>query len=300
MVVDAVLHVRGRRRHAPEADRIGVVVGEQELGLALGMEPAPAERLVLGLDDGVAPAGSRAEQRPLRPVVPGPRVPEPEGRDQVEGGRVRAAIGRAHADQEVVDSRLRVLDGDVPVAVVVEDAGVEELELRRPAGPPAVFLEQRLVREGGLRILVEALHVRVRGRGVEVEVALLHVLAVVAFLAGETEQALLEDPIAAVPEGEGEAESLVVVRDPEQAVLAPPVRAGPRVVVGEVVPGRAAAAVVLTHRGPLALGQVRPPSPPVGGARFRFPEPPFLAGHPGSRIGKHDPPPRSRFERSAR
>jgi len=44
---------------------------------------------------------------------------------------------------------------------------------------------------------------------VEVEVVLLDVLAVVALVAGDAEQALLEDGVAAVPEGQREAEPLV-------------------------------------------------------------------------------------------
>jgi len=44
----------------------------------------------------------------------------------------------------------------------------------------------------------------VRRRAVEVEVVLLDVLAVVALVAGDAEQALLEDGVAAVPEGQRE------------------------------------------------------------------------------------------------
>jgi len=43
---------------------------------------------------------------------------------------------------------------------------------------------------------------------------------VVALVAGDAEQALLEDGVAAVPEGQREAEPLVIVRDAGQAVLA--------------------------------------------------------------------------------
>src|SRR5207247_6842843 len=50
---------------------------------------------------------------------------------------------------------------------------------------------------------------------------------------------------------------------PEEPVLAPAVGAAARVVVGEVVPGGAVGRVVLAHRAPLALGQVRPPALPV-------------------------------------
>ena len=63
---------------------------------------------------------------------------------------------------------------------------------------------------------------------------------------------------------ERETEQLLVVADPAQAVLVPPVGAGAGVVVGEVVPGVAVAAVVLTHRAPRPLGEIRSPSQPRG------------------------------------
>src|SRR5215208_5644369 len=100
------------------------------------------------------------------------------------------------------------------------------------------------------------------GRRVQIEVVLLHVLAVVAFGAGEAEEALLEDGVGLVPEGKGETEGALVVADAEQAVLAPAVGAGAGVVVGEGVPGVAALGVVLAHGAPLAVGEVGAPAPP--------------------------------------
>src|SRR5262249_61345763 len=91
-----------------------------------------------------------------------------------------------------------------------------------------------------------------------------------ALAAGEAEQALLQDGIVTVPQRDGEAQPPVVVRDSGDAVLAPPVRPRARVVVGERVPRRALGAVVLAHRAPLALGQIRSPAPPVGRARAGF------------------------------
>jgi len=73
-------------------------------------------------------------------------------------------------------------------------------------------------------------------RRVEVEVVLLDVLSVVALAVGQAEEALLEDGILAVPEGQGEAEDLTVVRDPCQAVLTPAVGPRPGLIVAEVVP----------------------------------------------------------------
>jgi hypothetical protein len=101
-----------------------------------------------------------------------------------------------------------------------------------------------------------------RRRVVEVEVVLLDVLAVVAFGVREAEQALLEDRVVAVPHREGQAEALLVVADSPDAVLAPPVRPGARLVVADEVPGVAAGAVVLAYGAPLPLAEVRPPPAP--------------------------------------
>src|SRR5262249_53651688 len=137
----------------------------------------------------------------------------------------------------------------------------------------------------------ESLQVRVGRGGVEVEVALLHVLAVVAFRAGDPEEALLQDGIGAVPEGEAETEAPFPVGDPQEPILAPAVRPAARVVVWEVLPGRAARGVVLAHSTPLPLGQVRPPALPVAPARvvlgqaqrLRIVARGVLAPHPSAR-----------------
>src|SRR5262249_5402451 len=155
------------------------------------------------------------------------------------------------------------------VAITVEDPGVEQLVLGLVASPPGVLREKAVVRELVLRVLVEPLHVGVRRRRVEVEVTLLDVLAVVSLGPREAKEPLLQHAIAPIPEREREAESLVVVGDSEEAVLAPAIRAGPRVLVGEVVPRHAVGRVVLPHRAPLALGEIRAPAFPVGGPRRR-------------------------------
>src|SRR5262249_39509619 len=102
--------------------------------------------------------------------------------------------------------------------------------------------------------------------GVEIEVAFLAVLAMIAFRAGQTKQALLEDRILAVPQRQGKAQAALPVADPQQAVLAPAVGAAAGVVVGQVAPGRSVRRVVFAHGAPLALGQVRPPALPIRGA----------------------------------
>ena len=118
-----------------------------------------------------------------------------------------------------------------------------------------------------------------RGRRVEIEVVLLHVLAVIPLAAREPEQALLENRVVAVPESHRQAEPSVVVGDPADSVLAPPVRPRPGVIVGEGVPGGAVGAVVFAHRPPLAFGQVGPPPFPVGCTILGLAEPQLFPGH---------------------
>ena len=98
------------------------------------------------------------------------------------------AVRRADSDQEVVGRGLGVLDEDVEVPVVIEQAGVDELVFQRLTPARAVGAQQVRVGIRALWILVEHPHVRVGGRAVEVVVALLNVLTVIAFGTGQTGQ----------------------------------------------------------------------------------------------------------------
>jgi imidazolonepropionase-like amidohydrolase len=73
----------------------------------------------------------------------------------------------------------------------------------------------------------------------------------------------------------------VVLRDAIAAGHVP----GPRLVVAEVVPGVAVAAVVLADGSPLALGEVRPPALPRDVALARLVQPPLL-GHIAGLAGR--------------
>ena len=179
-------------------------------------------------------------------------------------GRVRSPVDRRDAHEDVFGRRLRVLHEHVEIAVVIEHAGVEELVLHVVPGAPAVRLHQVGVRIRRLGVLVEVLHVRVRWRAIEVEVVLLHVLAMVAFAVGQPEEPLFENRILAVPEGQAEAEALLVVGNAGDAVFAPAVGARAGMVVREEVPGVAVLAVVLAHGAPLSFTEVRPPLFPGG------------------------------------
>src|SRR5262249_38570354 len=151
-----------------------------------------------------------------------------------------------------------------------------QLELGLASRAAAILLDQPRVRELVLRVLVERLQIRMRGRRIEVVVELLHVLAVVALVAGEPEEALLQDRVASVPEREREAQPALAGGDPAEPVLPPPVRAAGGVVVRQVSPGGPASRVVLAHGAPLPLGEVRSPALPVEDAPGVLVEAPSL------------------------
>src|SRR5206468_11055440 len=98
------------------------------------------------------------------------------------------------------------------------------------------------------------------------------------------EETLLEDRVAAVPERERKTQAALPVTNPQQAVLAPAVGTATSVVMREVIPRRAVRRVVLTHRPPLPLGEIRSPALPVGGAVLIFGEAPRLGIAPFSGV----------------
>ncbi len=288
VAVERVLHVRrsATRFRSVETLHVRLVVREERFparGHDQPPRPQPIEegKVGQGVRAGVVREQDVACRARLlehdrrlgqRSWSPHPGVPEPQVWEELDRRRLRPAVVDGDADGHVLGRHLGVFDEDVEVAVVVEDAGVEELELRAAAAAPLVLLDEALVRVLPLRVLVEPLHVGMARGGVEVEVVLLDVLSVVPFGRHQAEETLLQDGIALVPEGQGEAEDLVAVANGGQAVLAPAVGAGARVVMGEVGPGIPALAVVLAHGAPRPLRRVGAPTPPSG-------ERAVLAGH---------------------
>ncbi len=258
VVVDPVLG-KGVAGVAPELVRVALVVAEQRLGIAVAAQRHRAE---LRLARHQRAIGQR-DRRPLRLGVPRPAVAEPQVGQHVERRGVGAGVAHRDPHADVRRAGLGVVDRDVPVAVLVEQARVEQLVLALVPAAGAVDLEQLLVGELTLRVHVAPAHPRVRRGRVEVPPVLLGVLAVVALVPGQPEDALLQDRVAPVPEGERQTQQLLVVADAAQAVLAPAIGARPRLVVGEVRPRLAVGAVVLAHGAPGPLAQIRAPAPPL-------------------------------------
>ena len=248
----------GGAGRVPQPPRVGLVVAEQRRGRPAAGQRHAAEQRVLGQQ----PAGVLSDLRPGDRRIPRPAVAEPQRRQHVQRGGLRTGVADLDSHAEIVRRRLRVVDGDVPVAVVVEGARVEEFVLGSAAIAAGVLCHELVIRKGSLRIDVAPAHPGMRRRGVQVPPVLLAVLAVIALVPGEAEDALLEDRVAAVPEREREAQQLLLVADATEAVLAPAVRARTRVVVREGGPRVAVGAVVLAHGAPGPFAHVRPPAPP--------------------------------------
>ena len=125
---------------------------------------------------------------------PGPRVPEPELRQEVQLGRLRTAI----LDRDLASGCRRARPWRI--RRIRPNSGRRRIRPYRSArirgshSPAARFSSaRRRVGELGLRVLVEHLQVGVGGRGVKVVIAFLDVFAVVAFAVGQAEQPLLQD-----------------------------------------------------------------------------------------------------------
>src|SRR5207244_1238053 len=159
---------------------------------------------------------------------------------------------------------------DIKIAVVIEDARVDQLVLRGMLVAAAVLLDQPRVGKFSLRVLVQVLHVGMRGRRVEIEVVFFDVLAVIPLAARQPEGPLFEDRISTVPQRNGKANELAPIADAGQPIFIPPVGLGPRMVVRQVIPRGAVRAVVLAHCSPRPLAEVRPPALPMPLALGRF------------------------------
>src|SRR5690242_11078084 len=125
-------------------------------------------------------------------ATPDPSVAIPQGRHQVEGSRFWPPVRDAYPDENIVRISLGILDLNIKIPVAIEDSGIGELELRFAPCAATVFLDQPGVGEFGLRIFIERPHVRVRRGGVEIEIALLDILAMVSFRPTQAKKALLK------------------------------------------------------------------------------------------------------------
>jgi hypothetical protein len=161
VVVDPVLRSRTRRRAPEEARHVRLVLAEEHRRVALGDDLDGSEERVLG-HDSLSAVGAEFGLRLVR-NSPGPGVAIPGGGEQVQRFGLRACVRHGDRHEHVVRVGLRVVDLDYPVAIVVEDARVEELVLGIGLAAAAVLGDQVRVRELALRIVVSPAIPRVAG-----------------------------------------------------------------------------------------------------------------------------------------
>jgi hypothetical protein len=73
------------------------------------------------------------------------------------------------------------------------------------------------------------------------------------FIIGKPEQTFLKDWILAVPECQGKAEDLLIIRETSQAIFPPMICVETRLIVAEIIPRIARIAVVFANGTPLSL-----------------------------------------------
>ena len=174
------------------------------------------------------------------------------------------AVAHADSDEDIVRRGLGVLYEDIEISIVIEHAGIDQFVLWVSPAALVIRSNKIVVRIGLLRVFVEAFHVRVGRRGIEVEVVLLHILPVIALAIGQAEQSFLEDRVLLIPQGNSNALPLFVIAKTSETVLAPMVGARPRVIVREIVPCVAVRTVIFADGSPLALAEIWSPLLPTG------------------------------------
>src|SRR5207253_1010545 len=116
---------------------------------------------------------------------------------------------------------------------------------------------------GRLRQLIEHARVGITRHCIQIVIEFLHVLPVIALLVREPKQSLLQDWIPAVPQGDRQAQELPVIATASDPILPPAIGTTARLVVAEVIPGGTIRAVILPHRAPLPLADIRAPAAPI-------------------------------------
>src|SRR6266567_5814605 len=139
--------------------------------------------------------------------------------------RFGSAIVRGDTNENVFRGSLGILDDDIKITVFVEDTRIQQLKLRFFFRTAPIFFQQLSIGVSALRIFIKEFHVGVRGRAVEMEVILLHIFAVISFVARQAEETFLEDGIGLVPKCKTKTDELMAVTDPGKAILVPAIGA---------------------------------------------------------------------------
>ncbi len=144
---------------------IGVVVGKQQLGLALAIQFVGIQKVVAGCRVGKVYArpgfGSvdLPEHRPVRNITHGtghvsraPGVAKPDRGQHIQRGRLGAAVKGGYLDQYILGACLGIFYRNIEIALVIEDARVRQLIFEIVESPATVFGHQIRVWKRRVRI----------------------------------------------------------------------------------------------------------------------------------------------------
>ena len=104
-----------------------------------------------------------------------------------------------------------------------------------------------------------------RRRGIQVKPIFLGVLAVIAFGVIKAKKTFFEDRVFAIPQRQRKTKQLILITDASDAIVAPTIGPRTRLIMRKIAPCITIGGVVLTHRAPRTVAEVRPPFSPRGG-----------------------------------
>ena len=261
VVADAVLRVRRRSGDAPTGARVRLVLAEQRLRRRRRRRASAVPRS--GARRRARRSSSRSARRlgVARPTTTccGTRASAARGASRRRGRR----CGRVTRMQMSSGAGLGVVGGDLPVAAVVEDAGVEQLVLAARLAARRVLGDQ-LARTGTRPAGTGSASASTSGSAWSRGTTSTPWRPRRGCPPGRSRPKIRSLRIGSRPFQNARAKHRRCRSSqmPREAVLVPAVGARAGVVVGERVPRVAVGAVVLAHRAPGALGEVRPPAPP--------------------------------------
>jgi len=148
--------------------------------------------------DGNCPVPGSAQFRLLATGLPTPRVAQHQLGDQVQR-RGRTVVPRGDLHENVARFDLGILHEDIEITILGEHARVQQFVFRNIGSAPRILRNQIRVGKCSVRIFIEHLQVGMRRRRIQVKIMLFHILAVIALGVGQTEQALFQNRVGAIP-----------------------------------------------------------------------------------------------------
>src|SRR5262249_53255205 len=150
-----------------------------------------------------------------------------------------------------------ILDENIEISILVENTGIEQLELALQGAALLVLLDQATVRKFSLWIFVEEFHVRMRRSRIQIEIVFLYILTMVPLVWCQPEEPLLQYRIAPIPERPTKNQQLVPIAETGDGILAPAKCFRARQIMREKSPRIPIGAVILPHRPPRSRRSIR-------------------------------------------